>query len=845
LAVVHAQAWAGTSALLSGLRDDLHQSGHDVEMIRGTASAVSVSLAPFAHLVARTWPTDTVDPPLSLLMGALRAELAERRVVLLVDDAHLFDPASAAVLARLVLDDDVPTAMALRTGARLPSDIAVLAHLAAAERVDLVGLDRDGSDELVEQIVGGPVDEYVLEAAWDLAGGVPSLLHLLFEPCAGLGPSARSDTDLLERLANGVDVPSAIAGVLARRLDELDDDRLALALSICGSLPLAVAEQAFGVAVVDAALQCGVARRETAGTRSTLWIANGLLRGHLRRSATEAGRHEAARAVLDAIDAASDGLPVGTRRSDDAVLRARLQSVLGTPDTDVCTQAAHLLLCRHDPVGALELLDGLRGDRPAATADLTRATAQSMLGRRLEAAETFAALERSGGSARTSEIAYRRALTQLYDEADPTAAEHTITDALAGVPDADAMRLRALLPAVAFHRGDPLEAVERGRDAIRAGPLPFDALPGLLSAHVAVGDPAGVLGLLTGPSQLATWDHTASALSLVPVRLLALLQLGRLGELRTPTEGMPGIETSTLADSWCVRRLLPATLTLLTGSLGRRHRVMDDLSHVVRGTPVSFAAFVLALLSHRAAVRGRCGEARELLDRGAALPGAAAAGLRWWYERAEISIIAAEGHTAEAVQRSVACAGDHAGMHFYVTTSLHDAVRFGDGIAVRDPLRAMARRQGATWWDTVCADHAEALAVADVGGLLEVCDRLEQGGLLHDALTAARQAADLAARPGGSPDDRAWMADALGTLDRLQEVCGTMPAPVTRQALPSLSDREYEVALLAASCLSNRSIAERLGTSVRTVSNQLQRAYEKLGVHSRDDLGQLLMGRPG
>jgi RNA polymerase sigma factor (sigma-70 family) len=72
-----------------------------------------------------------------------------------------------------------------------------------------------------------------------------------------------------------------------------------------------------------------------------------------------------------------------------------------------------------------------------------------------------------------------------------------------------------------------------------------------------------------------------------------------------------------------------------------------------------------------------------------------------------------------------------------------------------------------------------------------------------------------------------------------------MPAPVTRQALPSLSDREYEVALLAASCLSNRSIAERLGTSVRTVSNQLQRAYEKLGVHSRDDLGQLLMGRPG
>jgi DNA-binding CsgD family transcriptional regulator len=51
-----------------------------------------------------------------------------------------------------------------------------------------------------------------------------------------------------------------------------------------------------------------------------------------------------------------------------------------------------------------------------------------------------------------------------------------------------------------------------------------------------------------------------------------------------------------------------------------------------------------------------------------------------------------------------------------------------------------------------------------------------------------------------------------------------------------LTNREREVAILAASGLTSRAIAERLFLSARTVDNHLARIYAKLGVTSRAEL---------
>jgi DNA-binding NarL/FixJ family response regulator len=54
--------------------------------------------------------------------------------------------------------------------------------------------------------------------------------------------------------------------------------------------------------------------------------------------------------------------------------------------------------------------------------------------------------------------------------------------------------------------------------------------------------------------------------------------------------------------------------------------------------------------------------------------------------------------------------------------------------------------------------------------------------------------------------------------------------------LAPLSDRELEIATLAASGLSSAEIANRLVLSTRTVDNHLQHVYQKLGVSSRAEL---------
>ena len=66
------------------------------------------------------------------------------------------------------------------------------------------------------------------------------------------------------------------------------------------------------------------------------------------------------------------------------------------------------------------------------------------------------------------------------------------------------------------------------------------------------------------------------------------------------------------------------------------------------------------------------------------------------------------------------------------------------------------------------------------------------------------------------------------------------PSSAAGQALPTfpfgLSEAEWLVALLALAGHSNAQIAEMRGVSVRTVANQINAVYRKLGVHGRREL---------
>jgi DNA-binding CsgD family transcriptional regulator len=117
--------------------------------------------------------------------------------------------------------------------------------------------------------------------------------------------------------------------------------------------------------------------------------------------------------------------------------------------------------------------------------------------------------------------------------------------------------------------------------------------------------------------------------------------------------------------------------------------------------------------------------------------------------------------------------------------------------------------------------------------------------LLHAAECAAG-AASVAADAGLRARER----DATRLAATLLAACGPTATPMLdhlsgRRALGTLTVREQEVALLAASGMSKREIADILFLSVRTIGNHINHVYAKLGISTREELRLALdLGEP-
>uniref|UniRef100_UPI001885BC9F response regulator transcription factor n=1 Tax=Ornithinicoccus halotolerans TaxID=1748220 RepID=UPI001885BC9F len=101
------------------------------------------------------------------------------------------------------------------------------------------------------------------------------------------------------------------------------------------------------------------------------------------------------------------------------------------------------------------------------------------------------------------------------------------------------------------------------------------------------------------------------------------------------------------------------------------------------------------------------------------------------------------------------------------------------------------------------------------------------------------QSARLAERRG----DRMASHQAAAQATQLARQCGGATTPALRGGSPRrlpLTGREREVVELAATGLSNRAVAERLGVSVRTVEGHVYRARAKADAPSRQALVALV-----
>ncbi len=154
--------------------------------------------------------------------------------------------------------------------------------------------------------------------------------------------------------------------------------------------------------------------------------------------------------------------------------------------------------------------------------------------------------------------------------------------------------------------------------------------------------------------------------------------------------------------------------------------------------------------------------------------------------------------------------------------------------------------------DPAAVDEAErtlAMTGEVAGDLVPAAVRLSVAGALlaagrRDRAAPLLREAEAVFAAAGLPGRRAKAA-------RLLEACGAAAPAAERRAARAagpdgaLSERELEVATLAATGLSSRAIALRLILSERTVENHLQRVYAKLAVHGRAALiARMAAGRP-
>jgi len=832
---VFGEAGVGKTALAAATAAQLKTP--PVAGIVATAASRATPLAALAGLL----PADLATIHPALVASHVAARLADLSraggrslapPVLVVDDAHLLDSQSAAVLLSLVTAKSLRLLITLRVGTAPSDAVTALWKEGLVERLDLGPLDRRASRELLETLLGGPVASGTLEMLWTSSHGNPFYLTQLARFAVDRGQ--------LELNAGvwwwvgATAVPPRLGELLQSRLRALSppaQDAVEL-LALGETLPYETL-----AALVDEQAILELDRAEI--------VASDESDGVLRLRFMHPILHTVAEHRLTGTRRRALARRLAAAPADhvDLVRRATWEDASGNPNADLLLAAADAVLL-HDSDAAVRLAGRAHAVRADVASAARLAAAQSETGRPVLARQTLAA---AAEAVRTDEERYQLAVADfslsLWGERDPQRARTVLEWARAELPD----RFRAdLLGAEAVHRlftagcGDVLPLAEaalaaapspsaeiraltcltgaltfadRGPEAIEAGRRLLDALAGTRVEATRTGLAyalVAVTGLIHGVSYtLPRSRGTSGRWPDAPQRLGTSVSPYPF-EGERPEES--GVGWPLLVG---VRRHLRGDLEGALAPLREAYVQQQVGEGPFRSEATAQLIVVLAQLGHAE-------EAAAILadhppDAVAIIPGLA--------DWSRAGVAAARGQRAEAqaaatrAARSAAARGAGAmAMNF-----LTDAARWGDPRAAAAvlpelglPLDTAVQRARAT--------DLRARATRNPAVLLAAAEAQLAAGFVRHALELAA----LARAIGRAGVERPVAAVERLARDRLGQA--------GREASP-LTAREAEVARLAGAGLSDREIADQLVLSIRTVQSHLAATYRKLGIGSRAELG--------
>ncbi|MEW9528681.1 LuxR C-terminal-related transcriptional regulator [Microbispora sp. NPDC049125] len=166
--LVAGEAGSGRSRLLTEATAALETSRTRVCRISGVETEVPYGA--FAHLLPGS------PGPVNPIRWAADIVAGDLPLILAVDDAHLLDPRSAALVRHLVVHRGARLVATTLSGTDLPRPITSLWKDGLVSRLDLRPLSPQDSARLAAAMLGGPVEELTARRLWHATRGNVSFL---------------------------------------------------------------------------------------------------------------------------------------------------------------------------------------------------------------------------------------------------------------------------------------------------------------------------------------------------------------------------------------------------------------------------------------------------------------------------------------------------------------------------------------------------------------------------------------------------------------------------------------------------------------------------------------------
>lgn len=833
-AVLIGPAGVGKTRLADELAGIASEQGWTVIRTRGSKVGATVPFGAFAHLLPQ--PFDPASSRLELLYD-LANRLTEsgesNRTLLIVDDAHHLDDASAALTQLLTTSSPLAVLLVLREGDE--GSHAAVTHWSGGdiEHVTVPPLSRTGTGQLAEVLLDGAVSRATLSELWRLTRGNPLFVVETVRAAARSGDLSRLDgmwhhsgpLGRAERLAN------LIEGRLAHLAP---DDREVLELVAVGEpVPFPVMERAADPVRLATLEREGLVEVAGEGHRATVHthhpLYGELLRGRMPRTRVRT----AARHLADVLERLAG-------HSRDHILRLAIWRLEAGDQTEpqTLTDAAQEALGVYEPGLAERLARVAVEEGGGDPACLVLAQALSAVGRPEEAEAEFARI----GDRDSVAVVTPRAWNFTVGLGDPRRALVALESATTSAHDRDAASQILITEAtIRSFLGDLDGAIAASGRVLAQDDISPATMVEALTIHTAVqalgGKPVTAMADITrGLDMAATLDEPVphATTKLNNCRILALEAIGSLHDAES--EGRRIYHEAVEENAWHEIGVYGVAYGLVLLSRGRLHdcvRVTSEaLSATERTDPLASNPACWTLRALAFAQSGDDPGARSALEE---LDRLHPEGHRFTVHaaRAGAWLRAAEGWLSGAASVAHEAAADPtlAAFSSWTPWLLHDVVRFGFPEMVVDDLSELAGQVEGAMVGTL-AQHARAALSGRGADLEEAARMLESLGADLIAAEAYTSAAAAYRRDG---DSRAGVRTERSGL-RLALSCQGARTPGLAAAPEPLTSRQREIARLAAGGMSSKEIADRLYISPRTVDNHLGQVYARLGITGRDEL---------